>query len=221
MSDTLFKPKADAGVGDCGLTGKYLSVKLRGESFAVEVLRVREIIRRSIAVAILPIQIHETPNHRQKNRARFRSANCHHNFAGGHRRLQSEDGSNPGPNPGPRLFAQISLAGGQMDKVTQSNAVTAEESAAAAKELNSHAELMKQSVAELFQLVGGRSGSAASKPTTAEWRIAPAQPAFPAAKRRAPFKSGSGNGDSHSAPESATAAQRWNEILLGGDFKGF
>jgi methyl-accepting chemotaxis protein len=53
-------------------------------------------------------------------------------------------------------ITQINSAVGQMDKVTQSNAATAEESAAAAEELNAQAETMKQSVAELLKLVGGR-----------------------------------------------------------------
>jgi methyl-accepting chemotaxis protein len=44
-----------------------------------------------------------------------------------------------------------------MDKVTQSNAANAEESAAAAEELNAQAGAMKQAVAELLQLVGGVS----------------------------------------------------------------
>jgi len=52
---------------------------------------------------------------------------------------------------------QINAAVGQMDKVTQSNAAAAQESAAAAEELNAQAETMKQSVAELLKLVGGKS----------------------------------------------------------------
>ena len=53
--------------------------------------------------------------------------------------------------------AQINKAVSQVDKITQSNAATAEESAAAAEELNAQAETMKQSVAELLKLVGGRN----------------------------------------------------------------
>ena len=52
-------------------------------------------------------------------------------------------------------ITQINAAIGQMDKVTQSNAAHAEESAAAAKELNAQAVTMKDSVNELLQLVGG------------------------------------------------------------------
>ena len=52
-------------------------------------------------------------------------------------------------------ITQINQAVGQMDKVTQSNAASAEESAAAAQELNGQAEMMKQSVNELSHMVGG------------------------------------------------------------------
>jgi uncharacterized protein YoxC len=46
-----------------------------------------------------------------------------------------------------------------MDKVTQNNAAAAEETAAAAGELNSQAEVLKESVAQLAQLVGGKSAA--------------------------------------------------------------
>ena len=52
-------------------------------------------------------------------------------------------------------IGQLNTAVGQMDKVTQANAAAAEESAAAAEELNAQVLAMKQSVAELLQLVGG------------------------------------------------------------------
>ena len=54
-------------------------------------------------------------------------------------------------------ISQINAAVGQMDKVTQSNAANAEESAAAAEELNTQAETMKQTVAELLNLVSGKA----------------------------------------------------------------
>jgi methyl-accepting chemotaxis protein len=57
---------------------------------------------------------------------------------------------------------QINTAVGEMDKVTQSNAASAEESAAAAEELNSQAAMMKQSVNELLQLVGGQNRTSPS-----------------------------------------------------------
>ncbi len=59
---------------------------------------------------------------------------------------------------------QINSAVGQMDTVTQSNAASAEESAAAAEELSAQAEGMKQSVAELLQLVGRQTAAGAPAP---------------------------------------------------------
>jgi methyl-accepting chemotaxis protein len=54
-------------------------------------------------------------------------------------------------------ITQINIAVGQTDKVTQSNAANAEESAAAAEELHALADAVKGSVGELMQLVtGGR-----------------------------------------------------------------
>jgi methyl-accepting chemotaxis protein len=50
---------------------------------------------------------------------------------------------------------QINTAVSHVDKVTQGNAASAEESAAAAEELTAQAATMKQSVAGLLQLVGG------------------------------------------------------------------
>ena len=126
-------------------------------------------------------------------------------------------------------IAQINVAVGQMDKVTQSNAATAEESAAAAEELNSQAEVMKQSVAELLKLVGGKSEevvkhSAARARRTQEFH-APA----PTRKRLAPasangnHEAGSTNGNGHApvVPAMTTNASRRSEIPLAGDFKDF
>jgi hemerythrin len=58
-----------------------------------------------------------------------------------------------------------------MDKVTQSNAASAEESSAAAQELNSQAVAMQESVAQLLHLVGGGTGLPAREaPETAACR---------------------------------------------------
>jgi methyl-accepting chemotaxis protein len=54
-------------------------------------------------------------------------------------------------------ISQINAAVGQMDRITQASAATAEESAAAAEELNAQANLMKGSVRELLQLVGSQT----------------------------------------------------------------
>jgi methyl-accepting chemotaxis protein len=115
-------------------------------------------------------------------------------------------------------IAQINLAVGQMDKVTQNNAANAEESAAAAEELNAQALVMKQSVAELLQLVGGRrrtevQSSATPHPT-------PTPSAKPAGPRLAPLPT-NGNGKSHAHPQPAAAGKSRSAIPMDGDFKDF
>ena len=112
-------------------------------------------------------------------------------------------------------ISQINAAVGQMDKVTQGNAASAEESAAAAQELNSQASTMKQSVAALLQLVGGT--------VKAETSVAPlsfpkAQATAPAAKRPAAIH---GNGHFHAESATAGATNGRGQIPLDGDFKDF
>jgi methyl-accepting chemotaxis protein len=120
-------------------------------------------------------------------------------------------------------ITQINTAVGQMDKVTQSNAANAEETAAAAEELNSQAEVMKQSVAELLQLVDGNGGTETIRPATVQAPRPRKLPADePMAKRLAPINAnGNGTGHPHAAPELTTATKRRNEIPLDGDFKDF
>jgi methyl-accepting chemotaxis protein len=120
-------------------------------------------------------------------------------------------------------ITQINVAVSQMDKVTQSNAATAEESAAAAEELNGQAEVMKQSLGELLQLVGGQSESAAGKPAAYSRQTTPIRPIMPVAKRLAPTTSshGNGHGHAHAVPGPATATKPRNAIPLEGDFKDF
>jgi methyl-accepting chemotaxis protein len=72
---------------------------------------------------------------------------------------------------------QINTAVGQMDKVTQSNAANAEESAAAAEELNAQAAAMEESVGELSQLVGGSHRDHAPQPAAPHREIPAAAPA--------------------------------------------
>jgi methyl-accepting chemotaxis protein len=56
-------------------------------------------------------------------------------------------------------ISQVNIAVAEMDKVTQSNAASAEASAAAAEVLNAQARSLKVSVAELLNLVSGSSES--------------------------------------------------------------
>jgi methyl-accepting chemotaxis protein len=126
-------------------------------------------------------------------------------------------------------IAQINVAVSQMDKVTQSNAATAEESAAAAEELNSQAEVMKQSVAELLQLVGGESVAVVRKS-----RSVSRPPEFHApASHNGSGHNGNGishngngrrhngNGHASAAPALVMPAKRREEIPMEGDFKDF
>ena len=57
-------------------------------------------------------------------------------------------------------IGQVTTAVAQMDKVTQANASSAEETAAAAEELNSQAALLKEAIAQLQTLAGGRQSQA-------------------------------------------------------------
>ena len=119
-------------------------------------------------------------------------------------------------------ITQINTAVGQMDKVTQNNAASAEECAGTAEELNAQAEVMKHSVAELVKLVGagGQTAAVASAPTgpTAPQRRVP----IVASAKPAVAHASNGNGNSHApaAKVSASPARR-NEIPLEGDFKDF
>ncbi len=58
-------------------------------------------------------------------------------------------------------IAQVNMAVSQMDKVTQSNAASAEETASAAEELNAQAEELKGAIERLLRLVNG--GAAVAK----------------------------------------------------------
>ena len=68
---------------------------------------------------------------------------------------------------------QINVAIAQLDKVSQSNSASAEESASAAEELDAQAETLKDQVTKLRQLVGGDSSGADSAPATSSRRLLP------------------------------------------------
>lgn len=77
---------------------------------------------------------------------------------------------------------QINVAIAQLDKVSQSNSASAEESASAAEELDAQAETLKDQVAKLRQLVGGDSLGADSAPAASSTRLLPKM--IPATSRR-------------------------------------
>jgi methyl-accepting chemotaxis protein len=115
--------------------------------------------------------------------------------------------------------SQINAALGQMDKVTQSNAANAEQSAAAAQELNAQAETMKESVAEMFHLVNGKSGATVASLAGATVR-ARLPAAAPAAWRPAPAgRNGHGRGQTPAVPAMTAAENRRSEIPMEGNFK--
>jgi len=103
-------------------------------------------------------------------------------------------------------IVQINVAVGEMDKVTQSNAATAEQTAAAAEELNSQAAVMKQGVEELLQLVGGG-------------QVASSAPAVPTGT--VPTRKLNGNGHVVAAPQKAKAVSTRTKIPFPADFEKF
>jgi methyl-accepting chemotaxis protein len=95
---------------------------------------------------------------------------------------------------------QVNTAMGQMDKVTQGNASSAEESASAAEELDAQAETMKDLVAQLRTLVGGSSSEAASTvrshPKPARSGFSSQAPAATASRKSIPMPGDEGSEDS-------------------------
>jgi methyl-accepting chemotaxis protein len=65
-------------------------------------------------------------------------------------------------------IGQVTIAVSQMDKVTQSNAAGAEESAAASQDLNAQAEVLTNAVGGLQRLVGGSNSKREDTATTAQ-----------------------------------------------------
>ena len=116
-----------------------------------------------------------------------------------------------------RGISQINAAVNQMDQVTQDNSTSAEASAASAEELHGQAAILKQSVFELLQLVGGGD------------QVKPAKaPASVHAKEihspRQIVKSSSavqGNGQSRAELKPSNGISHRSEIPLDGDFKDF
>ena len=122
-------------------------------------------------------------------------------------------------------IAQVNTAVTQMDKVTQSNAASAEESASAAEEMTAQAEALKDAVAELLRLVDGQKSYQAPTPKTSATRPAYRTSATTAVRTRATPR---GNGAE--APTRATkpapalagnGGRKHGGIPLDGDFKDF
>ena len=80
---------------------------------------------------------------------------------------------------------QINAAIAQMDKVSQSNSASAEESASAAEELDAQAETLKDLVAKLRLLVGGKSDTVSPTPVYPARLLTKTTPAITSTGRRA------------------------------------
>lgn len=120
-------------------------------------------------------------------------------------------------------ITQVNSAVGQMDKVTQNNASAAEQSASAAEELSTQANAMKDSIAEMLQLVNGQSeATAAHSPDFQKEKVIK-----PAAKLSSSLPRSNGSPRlNQPKPAPATVSSngenhRRNEIPMEGDFKDF
>lgn len=117
----------------------------------------------------------------------------------------------------------INTAIGQMEKVTQSNAAGAEESASAAQELDTEAEALKEAIKELLSLVGGASEPATKVRTLASNKPnsrfkAPSQTQVTTTQPQEPASDGKPQNAKATKPVKAIKA---SEIPLDGDFKNF
>ncbi len=112
-------------------------------------------------------------------------------------------------------ISQLNIAVSQMDKVTQANAASSEESASAAEELNSHAATLRSAISELEELVvGERHRSVGGNPITHNKTSSrPALTSNRNGNRHPPAAS-----RAHVNAPRLTAA---HTISLEGDFKGF
>ena len=110
-------------------------------------------------------------------------------------------------------ISQINIAVGEMDKITQSGAATAEEAAAAASEMTAQAESMKHAVDGLLKLVGGGGGHAVAG------AVAPPR-AKPAKPDTRPLAHANGNGRARASSLGSKTNGR-HEIPLEDDFKDF
>jgi methyl-accepting chemotaxis protein len=127
---------------------------------------------------------------------------------------------------------QVNMAVTQMDKVTQSNAANAEESASAAEELNAQADALKDAVAELLQMVDGNNQGRSQKLEVRSQKAVcrsqrpaedKAHPAAATAKlTKAPQNGSHSKGSSTGALPSVSAARgQRGGIALAGEFKDF
>jgi methyl-accepting chemotaxis protein len=118
---------------------------------------------------------------------------------------------------------QVNTAVAQMDKVTQSNAASAEESASAAQELNAQTHVLRNVVGDLMKLVGGKRESQTASAAPASKLAATETPTKPAAT---PLAKSPQNGHTRHAPAAvislaAAGSRQKSELPMDGDFTSF
>ncbi len=114
---------------------------------------------------------------------------------------------------------QINTAVAEMDKVTQTNAANAEESASASEELSAQAEELNSVVGQLVTIVGGASAAAARQSTSRQVRRPAQHPMAAKTAARRPAAAGV----KKALPEAAKGKVKPEEVipLDEGEFKGF
>jgi len=127
-------------------------------------------------------------------------------------------------------IGQVSAAVSEVDKVTQSNAANAEQSAAAALELNAQGEALKEALSKMMQLTAGAKAAAEIESGSADAPTSPPASGRPPIRHSGHVRSTAGaarqsalvrgNGHAHAAPAADVAKGR-SEIPLEGDFKDF
>jgi methyl-accepting chemotaxis protein len=117
---------------------------------------------------------------------------------------------------------QVNTAVTQMDKVTQTNAATAEESASASEELSAQAATLREIVADLQTLVTGSSRLSSQGPASRREVLHP-RPYTPPARRTTPEKSSASHAIGGSRPALGTSKKKnaESEIPLEEGFKDF
>lgn len=119
-------------------------------------------------------------------------------------------------------ITQVNAAMSQMDKVTQSNAASAEESASASQELNAQAETLKATVANLNSLVGIQMTAGAARQTVStSSRVKGSHPTRKSALNMALPSKNSRQAGPASAKAGLNGRRNESLIPMDGDFKNF
>jgi len=116
---------------------------------------------------------------------------------------------------------QVTKAIHEIDTVTQSNAAAAEESASASEELNAQAEMMKASVGDLLQMVGGAEGSTKAQQDTKKLRRPPTPMQSSAKKLAAPTRKALPPAPKKQTAPPAKGTKPEDIIPMGDDFEDF